>query len=76
MKSVTRIKPTTKMAIKSIFFGLNKAVDESESVISLVLNLVISRFLVVSIDIAMVAEKSWHYDQTLLSSVLYIFLSC
>lgn len=45
------------MAMKSMFFGLNKAVDESESVISLVLSLVISRFLVASIDIAMVADK-------------------
>lgn len=41
------------MAMKSMF----KAVDESESVISLVLSLVISRFLVASIDIAMVADK-------------------
>lgn len=45
------------MAMKSMFFGLNKAVDESESVISLVLNLVISRFLVVSIDIAMFTDE-------------------
>lgn len=45
------------MVMKSMFFGLNKAVDESGSVISLVLSLVISRFLVVSIDIAMVADE-------------------
>lgn len=45
------------MAMKSMFFGLNKAVDESESVISLVLSLVITRFLVVSIDIAMFTDE-------------------
>lgn len=45
------------MAMKSMFFGLNKAVDESESVISLVLSLVISRMVVVSIDIAMFADE-------------------